>query len=59
VLWAVPFIATFDALGPGSVWHAEAGAGDGSHPGAGGYEELAELLRTGGLTEWLLAMASR
>lgn len=56
---AVPFMATFDALGPGSTWQEEAGAGDGSHPGAGGYAELAELLRTGGLTEWLLAMASR
>lgn len=58
-LRAVPYISTFAALGPGSVWHVEASAGDGSHPGAGGYLELAELLRTGGLTEWLLAMSSR
>lgn len=56
---AVPFLPTFDALGPGSVWHAEAQAGDGSHPGADGYAELTELLRTGGLTEWMLAMTAR
>lgn len=58
-LRAVPYISTFAALGPGSVWQAEAAAADGSHPGAGGYAELAELLRTSGLTEWLLAMSAR
>lgn len=58
-LRAVPYLETFDALGAGSVWRAEAEAGDGSHPGAGGYAELAEFLRTGGLTAWLLAMSSR
>jgi lysophospholipase L1-like esterase len=59
MMHAVPFLPTFDALGPGSVWRSEAQAGDGTHPGAGGYAELTELLRTGGLTEWMLAMASR
>lgn len=54
-----PFIATHAALGPGSTWHSEAAAGDGTHPGAGGYAELAELLRTGGLTAWLVAMSAR
>lgn len=58
-LRAVPYISTFAALGPGSVWQAEASAGDGSHPAAGGYAELAELLRTSGLTEWLTKMSSR
>lgn len=56
---AVPFLETFDVLGSGSVWRAEAQAGDGSHPGDGGYAELAEYLRTNGLTAWLLAMSSR
>jgi lysophospholipase L1-like esterase len=56
---AVPYLPTFEALGPGSVWRAEALAADGTHPGAGGYAELAELLRTGGLTAWLLAMSAR
>lgn len=55
----MPFIGTHAALGPGSTWHAEASAADGTHPGAGGYAELAELLRTSGLTAWLLAMSSR
>lgn len=55
----VPFISTFDALGEGSVWRAEASAGDGSHPGAGGYAELAELLERGGLVEWITENASR
>ncbi len=58
-LRAVPYIATFAALGEGSTWRAEAASGDGSHPAAGGYSELAELLRTSGLTEWLLAMSAR
>jgi len=49
----VPFVSTFDELGPGSVWHSEASAGDGSHPGAGGYAELAELLERAGLVDWI------
>ncbi|MGK2878520.1 MAG: GDSL-type esterase/lipase family protein [Solirubrobacterales bacterium] len=55
----VPFVATFDRLGPGSTWRAEAAAGDGSHPGAGGYIELAEFLDAEGLTAWLTKMSSR
>jgi lysophospholipase L1-like esterase len=58
-LHAAPFLPVCERLGPGSVWHKEASQGDGSHPGSGGYDELTELLRTGGLTEWMLAMASR
>lgn len=56
---SVPCFETCVALGPGSVWHEEAQASDGTHPGAGGYAELAEMLRTGGFTAWLLAMSSR
>jgi lysophospholipase L1-like esterase len=55
----IPFVATFDRLGPGSTWRAEADAGDGSHPGAGGYSEMAEFLDAEGLTEWLKKMSSR
>jgi acyl-CoA thioesterase-1 len=55
----IPFVATFDRLGPGSTWRAEAAAGDGSHPGAGGYAEMAEFLDTEGLTAWLTKMSSR
>lgn len=53
----VPFISTFDELGAGSVWRAEASAGDGSHPGAGGYAELAELVERGGLVDWITESA--
>lgn len=55
----VPFVATFDCLGPGSTWRAEAEAGDGSHPRAGGYAEMAEFLDAEGLTAWLTKMSSR
>jgi acyl-CoA thioesterase-1 len=51
----IPFFETVEPLGPGSVWRAEANAGDGSHPGDGGYAELAELLDRAGLTDWLTA----
>jgi lysophospholipase L1-like esterase len=55
----VPFFDTVIPLGPGSAWRAEANAGDGSHPGAGGYAELADLLDEAGLVEWLTKMSSR
>ncbi|MGH2959375.1 MAG: GDSL-type esterase/lipase family protein [Solirubrobacterales bacterium] len=55
----IPFLETFDRLGPGSTWRAEAEAGDGSHPGAGGYAEMAEFLDAEGLTAWLTKMSSR
>lgn len=55
----VPFVATHDALGPGSIWSEEARAADGTHPSAGGYAELAQLLRGAGLPAWLLANSSR
>ncbi len=55
----VPFFDTVTPLGPGSTWRAEAEAGDGSHPGAGGYAELADLLEEAGLVEWLTKMSSR
>jgi lysophospholipase L1-like esterase len=54
-----PFISTFDRLGPDSIWRAEAEAGDGSHPGAGGYSEMADFLEESGLVEWLTKMSSR
>lgn len=47
------FVPTFDALGPGSRWNAEALANDGSHPGAGGYAELATLLEEANLVRWI------
>lgn len=55
----VPFVSTFDELSEGSVWHSEASAVDGSHPGAGGYAELAELLERGGLVDWIHEQIAR
>jgi len=38
-----PFVDVFDALVVDEIWGAEVVAGDGAHPGAGGYERLAGL----------------
>jgi len=35
------------------VWRSEAGANDGSHPAAGGYAALAEIVRAAGWTDWI------
>jgi acyl-CoA thioesterase I len=40
---AVPYVPVFDEL-MNSVWRDEARAGDGAHPGAGGYARMAELI---------------
>ncbi len=55
----VPFVSTFDELGEGSAWRAEADAGDGSHPGAGGYAELAQLVERAGLIDWIAQHSAR
>lgn len=49
---AVPFVETFRALRDADEWTREAGSGDGSHPGAGGYCELAEIVLAGGFLRW-------
>ncbi|MDP1748838.1 MAG: GDSL-type esterase/lipase family protein [Reyranella sp.] len=41
---AVPYLSVFDALMATPLWLDEAGAGDGAHPGAGGYGRLAEIV---------------
>ena len=40
----VPVLDAYAASGAFEKWHAEAAAGDGAHPNAGGYEELAALI---------------
>lgn len=40
----IPFLETFAALEAVPVWRHEAAAGDGAHPGAGGYAALAGLV---------------
>lgn len=41
----VPFLSVFDELMATTTWLDEARAGDGAHPGAGGYTRMAELVR--------------
>jgi acyl-CoA thioesterase-1 len=40
----VPFLSVFDDLMATPVWLDEARAGDGAHPGAGGYTRMSELI---------------
>ncbi|MFJ8626103.1 GDSL-type esterase/lipase family protein [Kitasatospora sp. NPDC093550] len=54
----VPFVDVTEALAADPVWTAEAAAGDGAHPGAGGYGRLAELVLAGGFREWVGAERS-
>ncbi|MFE7189921.1 GDSL-type esterase/lipase family protein [Kitasatospora sp. NPDC057541] len=49
----VPFVGVTRELAADRVWAAEALAGDGAHPGAGGYRRLADLVLGGGFRDWL------
>lgn len=40
----VPYLGVFESLRATPVWLAETAAGDGAHPGAGGYGVYAELV---------------
>ena len=40
----VPYLATFPILSASGTWTREVEEGDGSHPGVGGYAELADLV---------------
>jgi lysophospholipase L1-like esterase len=41
----IPFLDVFDLLEASSTWMREIAQGDGAHPGRGGYEVLAALVR--------------
>lgn len=49
----VPFIAVTRELADDPVWTSEALAGDGAHPGAGGYRRMAELVLLARWQDWL------
>jgi len=49
----VPFVGVIDALRVSRAWTREAAEGDGAHPAAGGYRELARLVLAGGFVDWL------
>jgi acyl-CoA thioesterase-1 len=40
----VPYLAVFSALRRSDLWRTEGRGGDGTHPNAGGYQELARLI---------------
>lgn len=40
----VPYVPVFEALRADPVWTAEVSRGDGAHPGAAGYDRLADLI---------------
>jgi acyl-CoA thioesterase-1 len=49
----VPFVPLVDELRDNEVWRGSIAAGDGSHPGAAGYAEVARLILATGWLDWL------
>jgi lysophospholipase L1-like esterase len=49
----VPYVPLVEELRDNEVWRREIAAGDGAHPGAGGYAEIARLVLAAGWLEWL------
>ncbi|MFB6980307.1 GDSL-type esterase/lipase family protein [Streptomyces scopuliridis] len=49
----VPFIATTRDLADDRTWTQEAIAGDGGHPGSGGYQKLADIILGSQWHEWI------
>lgn len=49
----VPFAPLAEALRASEAWRRELAAGDGAHPGAAGYEEMARLVLAAGFIDWL------
>ncbi|MFF2010734.1 GDSL-type esterase/lipase family protein [Streptomyces sp. NPDC058195] len=49
----VPFVPTTRLLADDPVWTREALAGDGAHPGGGGYRRLAALVLAGPWQRWI------
>ncbi|MFC4127760.1 GDSL-type esterase/lipase family protein [Nocardia rhizosphaerae] len=55
----VPFVDITAALAADPAWIAEVTAGDGAHPGRGGYERLTALVLDAGWRAWLGGRAGR
>lgn len=49
----VPFVPLVEELRGNEVWRRSIAAGDGSHPGAAGYAEIARLVLEAGWLDWL------
>ncbi|MFE9348552.1 GDSL-type esterase/lipase family protein [Streptomyces olivaceus] len=50
---SVPFIATTHDLANDPSWIQEAVAGDGAHPGSGGYQKLTDIILASQWHEWI------
>lgn len=51
----IPFARPVDDLADSGLWRRELAAGDGAHPGAGGYALLADSVLRAGWLEWIVA----
>jgi acyl-CoA thioesterase I len=49
----VPFVPLVDELRDDEVWRRSIAAGDGAHPGAAGYSEIAQFVLAAGWLDWL------
>jgi acyl-CoA thioesterase I len=49
----VPFVSVVEQLLASAVWMEQVAAGDGAHPGAEGYDALADLVLAGDWLDWL------
>lgn len=49
----VPFVPLVDELRGNEAWRRSIAAGDGAHPGAAGYAEVARLVLEAGWLDWL------
>lgn len=49
----VPFVPLVEELRASETWRRSLAAGDGTHPGAAGYSEIARLVLAAGWLEWL------
>lgn len=50
---STPFVSVIESLLASSDWMDQVAAGDGAHPGAAGYDALADQVLNGGWLEWL------
>jgi len=50
---AVPFVSVIEPLLASTFWCQQVADGDGAHPGAEGYDALAQLVLAGGWLDWL------
>lgn len=55
----VPYVSVFNGLTATSTWLDEARAGDGAHPGAGGYGRMAELILASDVWRRWMSMPAR